>query len=466
VTTPRDLRRAVVEASRAWADERVLLAVSGGADSVALAWLFHDLAGRRRADVAGLVHVHHGLRGADADEDEAFVVALGARLGWPVAVERVQLGAGGERGSVESRARAARYAAFDRAADRLGAARVATAHTLDDQAETVLLRLLRGAGTRGLSGIRPARGRFVRPLLACRRQALRDWLIARTEPWREDASNADVAIARNRIRHTLVPVVDAVAPGGVRAIARVADLLRLDEAVLSELSAAALARAGRAGRAAAGVELDVTALSPLPPALAARAARQVLEAAAPGRFFTLRHVQAVARLWSADKSQGHLDLPGVVVSRRGARLVVEPAGPARQPERRPFRHVLEVPGSVDVPEAGVSIHARLAPRAGEASGLTGRAVAEIGRGGLALPLVVRSRLPGDRVRPIGAPGRRKLQDVLVDRRVPRDRRDAVPIVADAAGRIVWVAEVVVAEDARVQGPLEGVVILELRTRIE
>ena len=117
-----------------------------------------------------------------------------------------------------------RYEIFERAARELSATRVATGHTLDDQAETVLLRLLRGAGSRGLGGIRVRRGAYIRPLLDCRRSELRRYLLARDEPFREDASNFDRRIPRNRVRHDLLPVVEDLAPGGVRALARAADV--------------------------------------------------------------------------------------------------------------------------------------------------------------------------------------------------------------------------------------------------
>ena len=126
--------------------------------------------------------------------------------------------------SLEVAARQVRYEAFTRAADDLRATHVATGHTQDDQAETVLMRVLRGTGTRGLAGVRARRGRYIRPLLECSREDLRRYLTARNEAWREDSSNDDVQIFRNRVRHELVPVIQRVAPGSIRALARLAKL--------------------------------------------------------------------------------------------------------------------------------------------------------------------------------------------------------------------------------------------------
>ena len=169
------------------------MAVSGGGDSVALSFMLRDLASELGAAV-GAHSRQPRLRGADGDEDEAFCRALAARLGLPIEVRRVDVAglARTRRISIEAAARLARYEWFRAAAERLGANLVATGHTADDQAETVLLRLLRGSGARGVSGIRIKRGMYVRPLLQCRRNALRAWLQDMGESWREDASNADI----------------------------------------------------------------------------------------------------------------------------------------------------------------------------------------------------------------------------------------------------------------------------------
>ncbi len=183
------------------------MALSGGADSVALLHLLRDLDERGELTLVGAAHLHHGLRGDAADEDQAFCAALTARLGVPFETARVDVAALAreQKRSVEDAGRQARYAFLEEAADRLSADTIATAHTRDDQAETFLLRLLRGSGTRGLGGIRPRVGRVVRPLLDVERADLRRYLADRSEDFREDASNADVTLLRNRVRHELLP---------------------------------------------------------------------------------------------------------------------------------------------------------------------------------------------------------------------------------------------------------------------
>jgi tRNA(Ile)-lysidine synthase len=312
--------------------DRVAVAVSGGADSVALAWLLGELAARDRGPVvAGLIHLNHQLRGAESDADEAFVRDVAARLDVPAAAAGVDVGARARDAhvSIEVAAREARYEFFETAASSLGATLVATGHTIDDQAETVLLRLLRGAGTRGLSGIRARRDRIIRPLIHCRRADLRTFLRSRGERWREDATNEDVSILRNRIRHELMPVLSGIAPGGVRALARLAALAQDDEAALMSAatefgSSLVLSNGAGDGR----VEVDAAMLSLMPAALARRLIRACAADIAPGRQLAARHLEAVRSLAASDKLVGHLDLPGVVVAKRDGRLVLTPVASA------------------------------------------------------------------------------------------------------------------------------------------
>ncbi|MFI5179505.1 MAG: tRNA lysidine(34) synthetase TilS, partial [Vicinamibacterales bacterium] len=304
------------------AGDRVAVAVSGGPDSVALLWLLRRVSADLAFTIAGVMHVHHGLRGADADADEAVVRELAARLDLPCEVARVDVAAlaRARRQSIEVAARDARYACFDEAAARWDATRVATGHTMDDQAETVLLRLLRGAGSRGVTGIRLRRGKFIRPLLECRRADLLQYLAAIGEPYREDASNRDRAIARNRIRHELVPVIERLAPGGVRALARFARLAGDDEAYLER--AAIEAAEFSVLSSGAGVEVKRGVLAGLPPAIARRVVRLAVAQAAPDVTLAVGHLDAVRALAAADKPEGHLDLPGLSVERRGEVLTL------------------------------------------------------------------------------------------------------------------------------------------------
>jgi tRNA(Ile)-lysidine synthase len=459
--------RTIREDCRMGVGDRVAVAVSGGSDSVALFWLLHALAPDLGLELAGLIHVNHQLRGAESDGDEAFCRRLADRMGLPIAAAGVDVAADARarRVSIEVAARDARYAFFERAATDLAATVIVTGHTLDDQAETVMLRLLRGAGTRGLSGIRARRGHVARPLLHVRRAEARDYLIARDEAWRDDASNLDTAIARNRVRHELMPVLESLAPGAAAVLARTARLAQDDENYLMEAAiknrpALVVSEEGP-GKP---VDLDAGTLSLLPPALARRLIRAFAAQVAPGAGLSAAHLEAVLGLAGTDKPAGHLDLAGLTVEKHGAVLSLHPGADAPDSVSKILwaPRALDVPGSVDVPEASVMISATRGSATVE-WGALGASAAAVQMQSIRLPLFVRNRRPGDRLRPLGAPGRRKLQDVLVDRKVPRGERDRVALVVDADDKIVWVAGLTVAHDCRVTAPEDGVLILEQRT---
>ena len=476
--------RTLASLRRLASDSRVVVGLSGGADSVALLFLLRELAADGALTIAGAAHLHHQLRGVEADADEAFCAALAERLEVPFVSERVDVGAlaRAQKRSVEDAARAARLAFFDRAAASLGAGVVAVAHTKDDQAETFLLRLMRGAGTRGLAAIRPrvhlpaeapeARRWVVRPLLDVDRAELRAYLAARGEAFREDATNADVTIPRNRVRHELLPYLRShFSPGATDVLARAATLARQDE---DFLHAEAIKLAARVVLSDVTVRLDAAGLSSAPRALSSRVAHAVLQRLAGSKPIHFEHVDRLLALAAGAGSGRAISLPGQIAVRVGDRIELRPAKsrPSGIGHRasdvglaNSFAVALSIPGEVQLGTQAVA--AELLEQPADAGGRRTRWVgrgAEVGVAAAAvtLPLAVRSRRPGDRFHPLGAPGRRKLQDFLVDRKVRREDRNAVPLVVDARDRIVWVVGQSVAEDFRVTDPSQGVILLKVR----
>jgi tRNA(Ile)-lysidine synthase len=454
---------------------RILAAVSGGSDSVAMLLLLRELEADGALTVAGVAHLHHQLRGAEADEDERFCAALAAAIGVPFIAERADVPAlaKAQRRSIEDAARAARYAFFERASQACSADVVATAHTRDDQAETFLLRLLRGAGTRGLAGIRPRTGRVIRPLLEVDRAALRAYLAGRGQSFREDASNADVSVPRNRVRHELLPLLRSrFSPRITDVLARESALARHDEEFLHE-EAIKLAR--RLVLTNETVTIDAAGLAGAPRALASRVALEALGHLAGGRSISFDHVEWVLAL--AADSAGAVSLPGQEALRVGDRIVLRRSARNCTPHtagighrtpgigfRNAFAFSLSIPGEVHLAPQGISVAAQhLAASAVRPSQWMARG-AEVGvaSDAVTLPLAVRSRRPGDRFRPLGAPGKRKLQDFFVDRKVPRNVRDTVPLVVDGRDRIVWVVGESVADEFRVTDASQGVILLAVR----
>ncbi len=442
---------------------RVVVACSGGGDSVMLAALLCEIELEADWSVAGLLHVNHGLRGASADEDEAFCRDLARDLELPIAVERVDVAAraAAERISIEAAGHRIRYELFERIVRDGGADRVATGHTRDDQAETVLLRLLRGAGPGGLAGIRPRIGAVVRPLLDARRDELREYLRSRDLRHREDPTNRDEWILRNRVRHRLIPfLADHFNPAVIDVLARGAAIARDDADWLDEAVNSAAAEIVQSGRE--GVEVDAARLSGAPPAVARRVARRVLEEAGGNRV-GFDHAERLRRLAeAAGPGPAGADFPGCRAERRGAVVRLEPrrGRPARPVPPRDFELRLAVPGAVEIAGAGLRITAERGARPVRLAGRGDAATLPAAR--VAAPLTVRNRRPGDAFRPLGMRGsRKKLQDFFVDRKVPRGRRGTVPLVVDGRLGIVWVAGYAVSERARLAAADQDVITLRI-----
>ena len=459
-------------------DTRVVIALSGGSDSVALAHLIGELDAAGELRAVGVAHFNHQLRNA-ADADERFCESMAATLGWPILTDRDDVAARArrERRSIETAARQARYEFFTRARLHFNADVVAVGHTRDDQAETFLLRLLRGAGPRGLAAMHPKNGPIIRPLLDCRRGELRAYLDARRLAFVEDETNSDVTIPRNRVRAELVGLLERrFNPGIVDVLADEAALARdiweWMEAAADELSARAETCSHSPSGDADVWQFDISALRAAPVALRRLVVWRAMVRAADGRPVSFDHVEAALRL-IVDEGGAALDAPGQRVQRVGPRLVLR----GRQPGAvgRPahdstatanfFHYPLSIPGEVRLPEAGWVVSAELVNGGFEASALAaaGNTAAVAVRSDLCRgPLAVRNRRPGDRFRPSGLRGQKKLQDFFVDRKVARQKRDGVPLVVDSGDRIVWVAPYSIDEAFRVTDPAQAVLILRLK----
>lgn len=369
---------------------RLLVGLSGGADSVALAYLLCQEDVELRA-----VHVNHGLRGEASDGDEAFVRQLCGEWGLPLDVYR----AVPPEHPGEDWARQARYGFYRQAMEQHGAEAIALAHHRDDQAETFLLHLLRGSGLTGLTGMEQDAMvlgvRVIRPLLGASRQELRDLLTRKNIPWREDASNQDTRYLRNALRCQVLPLMEQLAPGAAGRIAATAGLLRLDEAALTQ----------QANALAVGEPyMPPSSLNDLPPGLLHRVLRQWWQrCAAPREERSLSRQQTEAL----------------------AALVAAPAGskcnlPMGWQGYRGWTHLHLLGG-----ETPCSVRLNVAD--GAASHGDGCCMQAIPRE-LYEQCVVRTRQPGDWISPFGQSGRQSLQDYLVNRRVDAPFRARVPLV--------------------------------------
>lgn len=429
------------------AGETVLAAFSGGPDSVALVLILRSLSeGGRLPLELHLAHLNHQLR-PEADREERFCREFAEEKGLPLTVERVDVrGRAAEaEGSVESVARELRYSFLSRAARAVGAHIVATAHHADDVAETVLMRLLRGAGVNGLGAV-PARRALsegvtlVRPLMNVRKKELLAYLEERKQSFCRDASNRDTEYMRNRVRHELIPLLRREYP-----CFSVESLVALNESAAEAtdvIQRAAdelwprLCVEGREDELTLDAGVFREAPAAVRKAVAVRAVRQL---GAPTPLpLRAEHYRTLAALGGREPGS-EADLPGGLRARREQGLIHF----SRRSEAAPVPpRKLAVPGKVEVPECGYRLRAELLPSGHvgpeEAKARASELEEFLSAEPVQAPLTVRTRRPGDTFHPLGAPGRKKLKEFFIDARVPRHRRDRTPLVTDAEGRILWV----------------------------
>ena len=463
------VRRTIRRHALAEPSTRVLVALSGGPDSVALAHLLQALAASGDLLVAGAAHFNHQLR-PGAEADERFAAGVAAALGLRFVAGRGDVGARARREgqSIEAAAHDARHEFLEHARIELDADVVALGHTRDDQAETFLLRLLRGAGARGLAAMHPRNGRIIRPLLDCRRADLLAYLREAGIDSVQDESNVDPAVPRNRVRRELVPLLEA------RFNRSIVDVLA-DEAELARsewtwmTAAAAAVEPGIRRDDPERSRLDARVLAEQPDALARLIVRRAMARAAGGRDVGFAHVERALAL--ARQGGPGFDAPGQRLERIGPDVVltirradtprgrvVRPAPPANF-----FSYPLSIPGEVAVVETGTVVSAEMAGSAEVAGAFAGNPeMAVLSGASCPGPLRVRNRRPGDRFRPLGLGGQKKLQDFFVDRKVAREARDRVPIVVTETDQIVWVAGHAIDEVFRVMDPAQAVLVLRLK----
>ncbi len=446
--------------------ESVVVAVSGGPDSVALV---HALA-RQVPDwhlSLHVAHLNHGLRGAESDGEEAYVRRLARRLELPCTTERVDVGAEAKRRrvSVEVAAREVRYEFLERVQAQTGASKVALAHTASDRAETLLMNLMRGAGLEGLAGMPPQRGVFVRPLYNafradtvayCRRHRLRP---------REDSSNRSLDFTRNRVRLELLPLMAQivehdVVPGLVRA----SDLLAADGELLQRITTERFYPRA-AGSSDGAPELSLDALEALHVAAARRVIRMAYKhVCGTTEGLSADQVERVLDLARRGRTGGQVVLPGGCEVTRGYRTLAfartdsEAGGqPAEACEVE-----LAVPGRTRIEWAGLELEAALHRRkeVGEWPQTGSEALLDADIAGTRL--TARPVRAGDRFQPLGLAGTKKLQDFLVDEKVPRSARQRMVLVTRPDGIVLWLVGHRLDHRARVRPETERVLWLRAR----
>jgi tRNA(Ile)-lysidine synthase len=448
---------------------RLAVGLSGGADSVAL---LRALAARRQELGLALhaAHLHHGLRGAEADGDLEFCRELAAKLEIPFHEARVDTAqearadakTGKPAETIEEAARRLRYSWFQQLLSKSLLHAVATAHTLDDQAETVLAKFLRGAWTEGLAGISPRlespEGRIVRPLLGVTHAEIEAYLNALGQPWREDSTNRHLTFTRNRIRHELLPLLEGWNPRLRQHLAQMAELAHDEEAWWqAELArlAAQLILPGRPARgggreagegSGAGLAIEVGRLAALAPAVQRRLVRHAAQQF--GAALDFAATEAVRSLALDGRAGQRLALPQGLCAERTARelrlsVAPEPAANGKGAGAQGPQYTVAIPGTIDAPEFGVRLRIAIsnhgAPEKEHEAPENGHEAPENGpAGGDGLPqtATLRNWKPGDRVRLRYSSGLRKVKEVLERLHVTGTERALWPVL-EAGGRVIW-----------------------------
>ena len=445
----RKIARCIEPAGPISPGDHLVLAVSGGADSIAMLYALYALAPRFNLSLT-VVHVNHGLRGEHSDSDAEFVTAVAQQLGLECFVERVDArNAAKRRGiSIEMASRDLRYGSLSKIARHICRSTVehvviVTAHTADDQAETLLLRLARGAGRQGLSGIHRERYiddiALVRPLLDVSRDEVGAYLKQSKRSWREDESNRDVTFLRNRVRHEILPALEQLNPRVREALVRTAGILRDGDAWLDSIAKTLLEACRHETDRKA---LNVGVLHQHVVAAARRLLRLwLIEQGLAAEDLVLQRIDEILALVHASRGTGSVAVTmNRAVEKRYDKIVVMPMSSGHA-GLQPYREKVAVPGETVLGNQGLHIITSESdeirrPRSQRVGSLPSRASlsrAAIGR----KILYVRTWKPGDAIRPLGLAGSQKVQDLFVNAKIPRDQRARIPLF-ECGGEIVWI----------------------------
>jgi tRNA(Ile)-lysidine synthase len=439
---------------------RIIVAVSGGPDSMALLSVLHLLRPAYNLTL-NVAHVNHQLRGKEACRDAAFVKQQAVRLGLAFHETQVDVKAFQRISglSPQHAARELRYKFFLSLQRALGATHIALGHTADDQAETLLMRLLRGGGPAALAGIPPVRLPFIRPLIATPRHTILHYLQMERIPWVYDSSNAHRTYLRNRMRLDLLPILQQYNPRVSRRFIELADMLRADNEVLERQTDVLVEQAVHWG-SAERVRVQLHPYCVAPVAIQRRLLRRLVNKlhTAPDTT-SFQHVEGLRRFIIEGAVGKRFSLPGRLLAEHCRDSIL--LWSARKLLATPRPMLLPVPGEAKFPELDLRLVTDVIdynPRLLEME--TKGVYIDLER--LRLPLQARFPQPGDRFYPLGAPGRKKLQDFFTDRKIPRAERPFVPLVVSGTD-VVWVVGYRIAELFKVSSETQRVLHLRCET---
>lgn len=421
--------------------KNMVVGVSGGADSMALLYALHELSCVPGCRLVA-AHLNHLTRGAESDADASFVRKACRKLGVKCIVKKVDVPQLSRRRriSIEMAAREARYGFFLEIARKLKNAAVVTAHTADDQAETVILKLVRGAGLRGLGGISGFSMMedipVLRPMLSVSRSEVVKFLEGRRLEWREDRSNDSAEYMRNRVRHQILPLLERDFNPDIKSVlGRTAEVVRQDNELLDGLAGAVLAGCRRGP-----AELDLAGLKRENRAIVSRVLILWLAGAGiEAENIDVGLISAVTRLINGRKANACIGISGgFELTREYDRLILRGSADVKSCAEA-FRYVLNIPGRIEIASAGVAVEADYCGEIVRERGRPGHypVRATVSRKAVGRKkITVRSWQEGDRIRPMGMKGTRKLKDIFIDLKIPVGLRRQIPVF-ECGGEVIW-----------------------------
>ncbi|MBN2516843.1 MAG: tRNA lysidine(34) synthetase TilS [Deltaproteobacteria bacterium] len=459
------------------AEDRVGVAVSGGPDSIALLRVMTNIAAEFRLSLV-IIHVNHDLRGEESEREERFVRTLGESMKIPVAARKISIPAirKREQGSVENISRRERYGYFEEVKESYSLDKIALGHNQDDQAETVIMKFLRGSGLEGLRGILPVRdGMYVRPLIEATREEILVFLREEGAQYMTDSSNVDDIYVRNRIRNRLIPALkEQYNPRLAENIARMADIIRLENDFIEQYVKDALLKLNIIYEGNK-VGINIPDFKLLPPVIRLRIIKRLLQNRSSSKMkISYVHVKAVIGLIEGPRSNGLLDLPlGIMVRREYDNLTIvkdEVSSKLTDPHDKnkkrkddkwgvnDYYYDIFIPGTVKIKEAGLTIDFSCIGI--EQIDFNAENTVFMDYDSLTFPLIIRNIRAGDRMQPLGLGGTKKVKSIFIDKKIPRSKRGKTPLLVDQIS-VLWIPGIKLSDRVRVTDATKTVLRAEI-----
>jgi len=412
-----------------------IVAVSGGADSVCLLDILYELKAALGIKLV-VAHFDHGLREGEDDAENRFVQDLASSMNLPFESEKATSLMDGASGSVEEKARDARYIFMESLREGLSAQKIALGHHLNDQAETVLMRFLRGSGPSGLAGIPPFREKtIIRPLIDTKQEEIESYLKARDLAYVVDSSNLQTDYLRNKIRLELLPSLLEYQPRLIEHLGRLADILRNENTYMEGRAEDWVMRETDLG-ATGEVSIPILSFLGLPHPIRNRVTRQILRRVGKNlRRIDSHHIESVAELGKNKNPHGSLNLPnGLMVKRSYDSMVFRIV---EEEESKEFHYLLDGAGTYFIEEIGktIGLVELESNRDLNMEGEKSKAYLDVEK--LQFPLIIRNFRPGDRVVPLGMTGHKKIKDIFIDLKIPVESRALIPLLV-SGDKPVWI----------------------------